>query len=84
MTLSCLESVLEVDESDLEDEFDKPGTNNGNEVLRVARNPKPVFNEMWFLTIDPFIRTSVFIAFRATKLLACFRGLSQSNVHQIL
>ena len=24
--LSCLESVLEVDESDPEDEFDKPGT----------------------------------------------------------
>ena len=31
-------------------------------VLRVAWNPNPVFNEMWFLTIDPFIRLSVFIA----------------------
>ena len=35
---------------------------NRNEVLRVAWNPNPVFNEMWFLTIDPFIRISVFIA----------------------
>ena len=33
-----------------------------NEVLRVAWNPNPVFDEMWFLTIDPFIRISVFIA----------------------
>ena len=33
-----------------------------NDVLRVALYPKPVFNEMWFLTIDPFIRISVFIA----------------------
>ena len=49
-----------------------------NEVLRVARYPNPVFNKMWLLTIDPFIGISVFIAkpFRATILLACFRGLS--------
>ena len=33
-----------------------------NEILRVARYSNPVFNEMWFLTIDPFIRISVFIA----------------------
>ena len=33
-----------------------------DEVLRVALIPNPVFNEMWFLTIDPFIRVSVFIA----------------------
>ena len=26
-----------------------------NEVLRVADNPNSVFNEMWFLTIDPFV-----------------------------
>ena len=61
--LSCLESVLDVDESDPEDEFvDKPGTTIGTKFLRVAWNPNPVFNEMWFLTIDPFIRISVFIA----------------------
>ena len=35
---------------------------NRNEVLRVAGNPNPVFNETWFLTIDPFIRIPVFIA----------------------
>ena len=35
---------------------------NRNEVLRVARYPKPVFNEMWFLTVDPFIWVSVLIA----------------------
>ena len=33
---------------------------NKNEVLRVAKNPKPVLNELWFLTIDPFIRICVF------------------------
>ena len=33
-----------------------------NEILRVAGYPNPVFNEMWFLTIDPFIRIPVFIA----------------------
>ena len=33
-----------------------------NEVLRVALYPNPVFNEMWFLTVDPLIRISVFIA----------------------
>ena len=35
---------------------------NKNEVLRVALYPNPVLNEMWFLTVDPFIRISVFIA----------------------
>ena len=25
-------------------------------------NPNSVFNEMWFLTVDPFVRISVFIA----------------------
>ena len=35
---------------------------NRNEVFRIADYPNPVFNEMWFLTIDPFIRISVFIA----------------------
>ena len=41
--LPCLAGVLEVDESDPEDELDKPGTTVGNEVLRVARYPNPVF-----------------------------------------
>ena len=33
-----------------------------NEVLRVANYPNPVFHEMWFLTIDPFVGIPVFIA----------------------
>ena len=33
-----------------------------NEVLRVALYPNTVFNEMCFMTIDPFIWVSVFIA----------------------
>ena len=33
-----------------------------DEVLLVARYSNAVFHEMWFLTIDPFIRISVFIA----------------------
>ena len=32
-----------------------------NEVLRIANYPNPVFNEMWFLTIDPFVGIPVFI-----------------------
>ena len=39
----CLESVLDVDGSDPEDEFDKPGTHNRNEVLCVPLYPNPVF-----------------------------------------
>ena len=53
--------VLEVDD-DPEEELDKPGTDDGNKVLGVADNPNPVLNEMWFLTIDPFIGIPVFIA----------------------
>ena len=32
------------------------------EVLRVALYPNTVLNEMWFLTIDPFVGIPVFIA----------------------
>ena len=41
LSLSCLESVLEVDESDSEDEFDKPGTTIGTKfyVLQGIRIP---------------------------------------------
>ena len=37
-------------------------THKRNEVLRVAGYPNPVFYQMWFLTVDPFKRISVFIA----------------------
>ena len=33
-----------------------------HEVLRIANYPNPVFNEMWFLTIDPFVGIPVFIS----------------------
>ena len=75
--LSCFMDVRKVDE-DPEDELDKPGTTLGTMFLRIARYPNPVLNEMWFLTIDPFVGIPVFYrkAFQATILLVCFRGLS--------
>ena len=45
---------------------------NWNEVLRITRYPNPVFDEMWFLTIDPFVRISVFIA-KFSKRQYCLR-----------
>ena len=33
-----------------------------NKVLRVELYSNPVFDEMWFLTVDPLTRISVFIA----------------------
>ena len=59
--LSCFIGVRKVDE-DAEDELDKPGTTIGNEVFRIANYPNSVVNEMWFLTIDPFVGIPVFIA----------------------
>ena len=53
--------VRKVDE-DPEDELDKPGNHDRNEVLRIANYPNSVLNEMWFLTIDPFVGIPVFIA----------------------
>ena len=42
-----------------------------------CKESESVFNEMWFLTVDPFIRIRFHRkAFRAIRLLACFRGLS--------
>ena len=43
-----------------------------NEGLRIILSSHPVLNEMWFLTIDPFIRKSVFIA-KLTKRQYCWR-----------
>ena len=43
-----------------------------NEVLRVALYSNHVFYELWFLTIDPFIRKSVFIA-KLSKRQYCWR-----------
>ena len=53
-------------------------------ILRVALYPNPVFNEMWFLTIDSFIRISVFIA-KLSERQNCWRVLedfhSQEYIH---
>ena len=38
-----------------------------NEVFRIADYPNPVLNEMWFLTIDPFVGIPVFIAKLSTR-----------------
>ena len=40
----------------------QPWNHDRNEVLRVALYPNLILNEMWFLTVDPLIRMSVFIA----------------------
>ena len=68
----CVIGVREVDD-DPEDELVKPGTTIGTKFQN------PVFNEMWFLSIDPFVGIPVFIAkaFRTTILLACsVKGLT--------
>ena len=48
------------------------GYHNRNEVLRIAWYPNPVFDEMWFSTIDPFVGISVFIA-KLSKRQYCWR-----------
>ena len=71
----------------LEEELaEKTRNHDRNEVLRVAWNPNPVFNEMWFLTVDP-IHMSIRVhrkAFLAIKLLAYPRGHSLSEYTPIL
>ena len=83
MIISCLEGVMDVEEGKFEEELvDKPGTTIGNEVLCVALYPNTVFNEMWFLTVDPCIRVSVF---KAIELLAYHPwGVSLSRFFPIL
>ena len=62
-SISCLEGVMDVEEGKLEEEIvDKPTNHDRNEVLRVALYPNPVLNEMWFLTGDPLVWVSVFVA----------------------
>ena len=63
--------VGKVDE-DPEDELDKPGTTIGTKfsVLQIIRIPS--LNEMWFLTIDPFVGIPVFIA-KLSKSQYCWR-----------
>ena len=52
-----------IEEGKLEEELvDKPENHDWYEVFRITLYPNPVFNEMWFLTIDPFVGIPVFIA----------------------
>ena len=54
---------MDVEEEKLEEELvDKPGTTIGTKFSVLHCIPNTVFNEMWFLTVDPFVRISVFIA----------------------
>ena len=69
--------VFEVDE-DPEDELDKPGTTIGTKFSVLQGNPNPVFDEMWLLTIDPFIGIFVFIA-KLSKRQYCWRVFE--NLH---
>ena len=51
---------VEVDEVE-EEVVDETRNHDRKEVLRVALYPNTVFYEMWFLTVDPTVRVSVFI-----------------------
>ena len=54
---------MNVEEGKLDEELvDKPGTTIGTKFVRIALYPNTVFNEMWFSTVDPLVRVSVFIA----------------------
>ena len=55
------EWLQEFRENLMDDEIPLQGDDR-NKILCIADNPNPVLNEMWFLTIDPFIRIPVFIA----------------------
>ena len=68
----------------LEEELvDKPRTTIGTKfsVLHCIRIP--FFNEMWFLTVDPFIRISVFIA-KLSKRQYCWRVLEDFDCQEYI
>ena len=54
-----------------------------NEVLCVALFPSPVFDEMWFLTIDPFVGISVFIA-KLSERQYCWRILEDFHSQEYI
>ena len=82
--LSCLEGVIDVEEWG-------PGwrtrwqawNHDRNEVLRITLNSNPVFNEMWFLTVDPLIRISVFIA-KLSERYNCWRILEDFHSQEYI
>ena len=54
-----------------------------NEVLRIEYYRHPVFNEMWFLTVDPFMRVSVFIA-KLSERQDCWRILEDFHSQEYI
>ena len=54
-----------------------------NEVLRVALYSNTVFNEMWFLTVDPLVRISLFIA-KLSERLDCWRILEDFHSQEYI
>ena len=86
-SISCLESVMDVEEWNLEEELAaKTGTTIGTKfsVLHCIRIP--FFNEMWFFDRWSIRKSTRFHrkAFRAMRLLAYPRGLSLSRIFLIL
>ena len=54
--------MLDVGEGKLEELADKPRTTIATEFSVLQGIRIPILYEMWFLTIDPLVRVSVFIA----------------------
>ena len=74
--------VFEVDE-DPEEELDKPGTTMGTKFSVSHCIRIPFFNEMWFLTIDPFVGIPVFIA-KLSKRQYCWRVLEDFHSQEYI
>ena len=66
-------SGVRKDDEDVEEELVKPRTTIGTKFC-VANHPNSVLNEMWFLTIDPFVGIPVFIA-KLSERSYCWRVL---------
>ena len=54
-----------------------------NEVLRITLYSNPVFNEMWFLTVDPLMRISGFIA-KLSERQYCWRILEDFHTQEYI
>ena len=63
LSISCLEGVMDVEGSNLEEELvDKPGTMIGTKLSVLHCIQIPFSMRCRFLSADPFARISVFIA----------------------
>ena len=54
-----------------------------NEVFRIADSPNSVFNEMWFLTLDPFVWIPVFIA-KLSERQYCWRVIEDLHCQEYI